>query len=219
MQDTKWNDQWPKEIKGTYWKKPDQDVAGFLDQTSTTQYPNALDYGCGLGRHSILLAQKGFKVTAIDLSDNAIRYLDDWCKKENCILETKVADLTDDFFKDKRYHIILCYNVIYHCRREDLVRRVDRVWHNLESDSFFYFTVPTREDGKYGHGEEVAPHTFLCDKSIHPGDIHYFADEIDIKDILNKFSIHSLQRDEHNWINNGVEQFSSYWKVICKPKK
>lgn len=36
-------------------------------------YPHILDLGCGRGRHSITLAQKGYKVTGIDLSSEAIR--------------------------------------------------------------------------------------------------------------------------------------------------
>lgn len=37
------------------------------------RYPNILDLGCGRGRHSITLAQRGYRVTGIDLSENAIR--------------------------------------------------------------------------------------------------------------------------------------------------
>ncbi len=36
------------------------------------KYPNILDLGCGRGRHSISLAQRGYQVTGIDLSEAAI---------------------------------------------------------------------------------------------------------------------------------------------------
>lgn len=36
------------------------------------QYPSLLDLGCGRGRHSIRLAELGYKVTGVDLSDNSI---------------------------------------------------------------------------------------------------------------------------------------------------
>jgi SAM-dependent methyltransferase len=36
------------------------------------QYPEVLDMGCGRGRHSLLLAGKGYQVTGVDLSPRAI---------------------------------------------------------------------------------------------------------------------------------------------------
>lgn len=36
------------------------------------EYPNILDLGCGRGRHSITLAEVGYKVTGVDLSQDAI---------------------------------------------------------------------------------------------------------------------------------------------------
>jgi SAM-dependent methyltransferase len=37
------------------------------------EYPNVLDLGCGRGRHSLTLAERGYNVTGIDLSEEAIR--------------------------------------------------------------------------------------------------------------------------------------------------
>jgi 2-polyprenyl-3-methyl-5-hydroxy-6-metoxy-1,4-benzoquinol methylase len=35
-------------------------------------YKSFLDLGCGLGRHSLLFAQSGFKVSSFDLSEEAV---------------------------------------------------------------------------------------------------------------------------------------------------
>ncbi len=40
------------------------------------------EIGCGYGDNSIWLAKQGFEVTAIDLSEEAIRYAIDNAKKE-----------------------------------------------------------------------------------------------------------------------------------------
>lgn len=38
-----------------------------------TKFPRLLDLGCGRGRHSITLAEKGYLVTGVDLSEEAIQ--------------------------------------------------------------------------------------------------------------------------------------------------
>jgi SAM-dependent methyltransferase len=47
------------------------------------EYPELLDLACGRGRHSILLAQKGYSVTGIDLSETAIRKAKERAGREN----------------------------------------------------------------------------------------------------------------------------------------
>lgn len=47
------------------------------------EYPELLDLACGRGRHSILLAQKGYSVTGIDLSETAIRKAKARASREN----------------------------------------------------------------------------------------------------------------------------------------
>lgn len=42
-------------------------------QIPVSDYPHLLDLGCGRGRHSITLAKRGFKLTGVDLSEEAIK--------------------------------------------------------------------------------------------------------------------------------------------------
>ncbi|NBB77236.1 MAG: methyltransferase domain-containing protein [Bacteroidetes bacterium] len=43
------------------------------DEIPKSRFPNILDLGCGRGRHSITFAKRGYKVTGIDLSEEAIQ--------------------------------------------------------------------------------------------------------------------------------------------------
>lgn len=43
-----------------------------LKETGLPRQSSVLDLACGAGRHSILFAQKGFRVTAVDLSDKLL---------------------------------------------------------------------------------------------------------------------------------------------------
>jgi SAM-dependent methyltransferase len=59
-----------------YFKRDEKEAAAFIDNLIALLKPTAgacmLDVACGKGRHSIHLAQKGFDVTGIDLSEDSI---------------------------------------------------------------------------------------------------------------------------------------------------
>ncbi len=52
----------------------------------------ALDLGSGDGRNALYLAEKGFEVTAVDLSEAGIAKLQRFAKERNLSIETQVAD-------------------------------------------------------------------------------------------------------------------------------
>lgn len=59
-----------------YFNRDDKEAAAFIDKLINYLKPvpgsTMLDVACGKGRHSIQLANKGFDVTGIDLSDDSI---------------------------------------------------------------------------------------------------------------------------------------------------
>ncbi len=60
-----------------------------------------LDLACGPGRHSILFAQKGYKVSAVDLSKNLLKVALDSAVKSNVDVNFIEADLRDLCIKPK----------------------------------------------------------------------------------------------------------------------
>ncbi len=66
----KWNEKYLKE--DFPWNKPSEIVENFYRFAPKGK---ALDIACGLGRNSIFLAEKGFYVDAVDISDVALKKL------------------------------------------------------------------------------------------------------------------------------------------------
>jgi SAM-dependent methyltransferase len=112
-------------------------------------------------------------------------------------------------------HAIAC-NVVYHGPLHYLAAAIRLVRQLLKPDGLFYFTCPSRQDGKYGFGREIAPHTFLCEKSATPGGIHYFADREDLDRLLTGFTGIERQKREGHWDNRGERQFYSNWRVLAR---
>jgi 2-polyprenyl-3-methyl-5-hydroxy-6-metoxy-1,4-benzoquinol methylase len=208
---TNWDSYWGKEINRSYWLEPDKAVIDLVNRFDMSQIKGVLDLGCGIGRHTLLLAETGFDVTALDSSTEALALLRKQCEEKGIIVNIIQGDYSQNHFSQESFDFILAYNVLYHGHREDFQNAIHLIHKWLRPQGWFFFTCPSRRDDKYGNGALVAPHTFRSLNSVHAGDIH-LADEADILDLLTEFNIISKHVDEHYWYNNGVRQFSSYWK-------
>src|SRR3990172_6994626 len=84
-----------------FWRKvisPDQTRAevDFLERSLSLQ-PGArvLDVPCGFGRHAVELAARGFRVTAVDLSEEAISEAQERTEAAGLTVEWIQADMRD----------------------------------------------------------------------------------------------------------------------------
>jgi 2-polyprenyl-3-methyl-5-hydroxy-6-metoxy-1,4-benzoquinol methylase len=79
---------------------------------------DALDLGCGIGKHSIPLADNGMDITCVDVDSTALKILIDKAHEHKLRERISVIcnDIRDFEFK-KRYGIILCRNVLHFFRQ------------------------------------------------------------------------------------------------------
>jgi 2-polyprenyl-3-methyl-5-hydroxy-6-metoxy-1,4-benzoquinol methylase len=190
-----WDAYWSEEDHHEWWERPAPAVLALIESLSPAERPEVLDLGCGLGRHAIAFAQAGFRVTATDAAKKAVDHLDEWAKQLGLSIRTRVCDAVEVDFPAESFDVVVAYNVLYHGYRDQFARAIAHVRKLLKPGGQLFLTCPTREDGKYGFGEELASHTFACDKSIVPGDIHYFSDETDLDELLSGFSIISRTKE------------------------
>ncbi len=216
MKNNIWDKYWSDETNHEWWERPAPEVIQFIESQSPESHPAVLDLGCGLGRHAIAFAKQGFRVTATDASQHAIDHLRDWAEKLDVAIATHVCSVLEQPFHPSSFDIVLSYNVIYHGRKSQFVEAIEEVRNLLKPSGLFFFTCPTRKDGKYGHGERVAPHTYASTMSVTPGDIHYFTDRTELNEILTGFTVRRIHLDEGYWDNKGQRQFFSNWHVLVE---
>jgi len=70
-----------------------------------------LDYGCGMGVHSIFPAKLGAEVYGIDISDKSIEMAKEWAKREGVEGQTtfRVMDCEKVEFQDN------CFDIVFNC--------------------------------------------------------------------------------------------------------
>lgn len=94
--------------------------------------------GEGEGRNAVFLAQKGFKVEAIDASDVGLKKLKDFASEVGVDIETSCMDI-NDWIPSKKYGAILF--TYLHLQKEELEKLVLKIEDSLKEDGFFIAEV------------------------------------------------------------------------------
>ena len=73
----------------------------------------ALDVAMGSGRNAIYLAEMGFDVEGIDISQGAVNHALKFARESGFRLKAHVVDLEKDFYIEKNaYDVIICFNYL-----------------------------------------------------------------------------------------------------------
>ncbi len=86
----------------------------------------AIDLGMGEGRNAIFLAQRGWHVTGVDLSDVGVAEAKKRAAELGVLLETVVEDLDEYDFGRERWDLIILFymHACYHLSKFDSARRL-----------------------------------------------------------------------------------------------
>lgn len=103
--------RWDQIYSGRDQRVPVNPSALVLETAANLTPGAALDVGMGNGRNAIYLARKGWKVTGIDISREAVKQAQAEAKKLNVPLEASVSRFEDLPAYLNRYDLILCMYV------------------------------------------------------------------------------------------------------------
>jgi 2-polyprenyl-3-methyl-5-hydroxy-6-metoxy-1,4-benzoquinol methylase len=138
--------------------------------------------GCGYGRNSLCFASQGFRVTAYDVSDTAIKLAEEQSREKLLDIEYIVGDIFDDnILTGRTFESIYLSNVLHLFLAEDRKRLIERMTLMLKPKGLFTFScISIFDTNNYGIGPEIEPNTF----EKHEGKpLHFFSEE-EIRQIL-----------------------------------
>jgi len=98
---------------------------------SFSDVKTVLDAPCGVGRATVLMAQKGMKATGIDLGEAAVYVARKKAKEAGVNLEFQQGDITNLNFNDMTFDAVLCFRLYHHfpddSSREPIIAELCRV--------------------------------------------------------------------------------------------
>ena len=95
-----------KEIKEYCWDRP---VPFLVEQLPRLRKGRALDLAMGEGRNAVYLAEQGFAVDAVDISEKAVRKGAALARSRHVSINGIVADLDHYRIAPNRYDLICCF--------------------------------------------------------------------------------------------------------------
>ncbi|WDV46542.1 class I SAM-dependent methyltransferase [Clostridiaceae bacterium M8S5] len=83
--------------KGILWFSSDHtpEVHDWIEYYGISKYSNICEIGCGEGRDAISLAEKGFNITAVDISKEAIKKCKELSREKSIEVNWIVSDAID----------------------------------------------------------------------------------------------------------------------------
>ncbi len=183
---TIWEARWATEAGRAGWLAPEPEVLEAVELLTRRAARRALDLGCGVGRHTRLLAHAGLETHALDASRSGLMYargqpLGDqsrWVR----------ADFVRLPFRDGSYDYVLAWNVIYHGDRTIAARALTEMRRVLRPGGLAQFTLLSKRNRLYGQGTAVATDTCVADtddeEKRHP---HYYCDAAGLLGLLTGF--------------------------------
>ena len=204
-----WDARWATEDGRADWLDPDPEVVAVLPLLQRRGARQALDLGCGVGRHALLLAEQGLAVDAIDGSAAGLAHAGELARARGLDLglHRGLADALP--FPDARFDFVLSWNVIHHGTLGDVGRRLGEIWRVLKPGGLYQGTMLPKRNFNHGQGREIAPDTFVSDDPgrAHP---HFYCDAATLIGLFAGFELLSLSQREHRQPN------SWHWHILAE---
>ena len=163
---------------------------------------NCLDFGCGNGRHSIALANKGYRVKGIDISNKFLNQAKSNAKGLNLdidFMQSRGSELVDI----NTYDFILAYNhSIGFMAKEEINKHFKCIYNSLKSGGRFFLITA---------GPKITSHTTNqhANSWVQKGNQYILTDKVILDGYrLEKCIVIDMDKDEITQYNEKQQAFS-----------
>jgi tellurite methyltransferase len=191
-----WNESWNSDEGREKWLAPEPAVSAIIPRLKDMQAEHVLDLGCGVGRHSILLAENGFSVTALDESENGLMFLNEKAQEAGLAMKTVAGDMNNMDFADDTFDYIISWNVIYHGTYISTGKIFEECSKILKPGGIFQGTLISDKNARFGEGTNVDHKTWVIDEESDKRHPHCYYGFEEIADHVRMYQVNLLEHLE-----------------------
>lgn len=151
---------------------------------------DVLDLGCGKGGNSLFFAANGLNVTALDISDEALKTVD---KLRHPKITTLRADIAAAELGTEKYDAVFACLSLHYFGDLETRRVIGKIYRALRAGGLFFIRCKSVKDRFYGVGEKVGEDIFSDDLTR-----HFFRPEY-MRDVLSGFESAAVTETEEDY--------------------
>ena len=186
---------WSMVTDKTLWLTPCEESYYYVEKWRREGRYHVLDMGCGLGRHSLLFAKNGFKVTALDISDDALTFLEKESEAQNLPVCCINANMERMPFPNQSFDCIFALHSAGHADTEGMHRIMNEITRVLKPGGAVFITLCSKEAWTYSESglPKVDANTVIKTDGPEQGVPHFFVDKEDIEKLFSSFELVSVR--------------------------
>ncbi len=194
-----------KSHKKMWGEKPTDNALNVLELFQRNEIKSVLIPGFGYGRNAKVFYDQGIQVAGIEISKTAIERARKYFGNEVSIHQGSVADMP---FDKAFFQAVYCYSLIHLLDKAERLKLIEDCYSQLMPNGIMVFVALTKNDKRFGVGEEVSKNTFCSPSGLNL----YFYDEAAVKEEFKKYNIIELKEIKEPE-ENPTEK---HWMIVCK---
>lgn len=186
-------------VSSCFWLEPSEDSYYLLYRWTQKGFNRVLDLGCGIGRHSILFAENGYKVDSFDLSQDGLDKLNEIVKGKNLDITTALGDMIELPYENQCFDGILAYHSIGHTDSEGIKKVISEIKRVLKHDGEILLTLRSKNRQSFNDPSNIKidDNTLMPASGFEEGIPHFHISYDEIDSLLEGFEILKIRFTEY----------------------
>lgn len=172
------------------------------------KYINVLDLGCGTGRHTILLAEEGFNVHAIDISKTGIDILNNKISKLGISnVKTCISDMRMLPYENSSFDAVICVLTIDHGTTWQVKKTIEEIYRVLRSGGILIVDFMSEEDETFGLGVQIEENSFVSSMEDEEGICHHYTNKEELSKFFQQFSNKTITSNDYHYFDERGDEY------------